>query len=348
MKQKINVAVIGYGFSATTFHIPFIQTVPGFKLAAINSRRSEEVHQKHPEVTVCSTVEEVGMLEGIDLVIITTPNHLHYAQAGALLKAGKHVVVEKPFVINSQEGKTLIQLAEANNVTLSVYHNRRWDGDFLTIKQLIDKNTLGSIRYFESHFDRFRPEVRQRWREQAGNGSGILWDLAPHLIDQSLQLFGLPESLTATIKALRSGAVTDDYFHLQLHYAQHEVVLHSSPFMAAPNPRFILQGDQGSYVKYGLDPQEDALREGITPNHPDWGQEDASHYGTLYQDERSASSLTTCQGDYNQFFLKLHEAIFSKAPTPVTACSALPVIQLIEYAQISAKEGGTLRCEDIQ
>lgn len=336
----IKTAVIGYGLSAKTFHLPFIVQQPELELVAISSRQPE-LKSAYPHLQHYPGGDELIRLSDAALVVITSPNDSHYPLAKQALLAGKHVLVEKPFVLTVMQGEELFKLASQQNLQLFVYHNRRFDGDFLTLQQLIASGELGSIRYFESHFDRFRPIPRPRWREQQGAGTGILYDLGPHLIDQAIALFGVPEALTARCRALRQGSETVDYFHLLLHYRDKEVVLHSSPFSALTSTRFILQGDLGSYHKMGLDPQEDALRSGQQPVGPDWGQEAEASYGVLANadGQRICPSLA---GDYRVFYQQLVAALLQGKTNPVPIAEALQGIRVIELALKSQQLGCTL------
>ena len=336
----IRTAVIGYGLSARIFHLPFIQLQPELELVAISSRQPQ-LRQDYPQLQHYQDGLDLIARSDADLVVITSPNDSHYPLARQALEAGKHVLVEKPFVVNSTEGEALIELAAQKRRTLAIYHNRRFDGDFLTLQQLLHSGRLGDIRYFESHFDRFRPEPRARWREQAGAGSGILYDLGPHLIDQALALFGPPDSISARCRELRAGAESTDYFHLLLHYPDKEVVLHSSPFCASPTLRFMLQGTRGSYAKFGLDPQEDALRAGQLPEGPDWGLEPASEYGRFHTADR-AEIVATLPGDYRQFYAALVRTLRHGDALAISPQQALLGIRLIELALRSSREGRRL------
>ncbi|WP_039806200.1 oxidoreductase [Azotobacter chroococcum] len=336
----IKTAVIGYGLSARTFHLPFIRNQAELQLVAISSSQ-EQLRQDHPQLQHYPDGSELIAHSDAELVVITSPNHCHFSLARQALLAGKDVLVEKPFVVTAEEGEELLALAARQQRVLAVYHNRRFDGDFLTLQQLLRTGELGEIRYFESHFDRFRPIPRARWREQAVPGGGILYDLGPHLIDQALVLFGLPEAISARCRELRAGAEATDYFHLQLHYPDKEVVLHSSPFCAAPTLRFVLQGTQGSYHKSGLDPQEDALRAGALPGGPDWGLEPASQHGSIHT-EHESRTLPTLAGNYQLFYQQLAQALQRRLPPPVTPADALQGIRLIELAYRSHQQGRTL------
>jgi predicted dehydrogenase len=333
----LKTAVIGFGLSARTFHLPFIAQQSELSLVAISSSQPELANQ-YPQIQHYAQAEQLIAESDAELVVITSPNHSHFPLARAALQQGKHVLLEKPLVLSHEEGRQLALLARQNGRKLAVYHNRRFDGDFLTLQQLINRGELGTIHYFESHFDRFRPEPRARWREQAGPGSGILWDLGPHLIDQALCLFGMPQAISATCRTLRPSGETTDYFHLQLHYSDKEVVLHSSPFCANPTLRFMLQGSRGSYQKFGLDPQEDALRAGAVPGGVDWGVEPAECFGELANAERCIR-YPTLAGHYGLFYQQLVAALLHGAELPVPIEDALAGIRLIELAILSSELG---------
>lgn len=212
--KTVNIALIGYGFVGKTFHAPLIQSVDGLKLAVVSSRDEEKVKRDLPDVQVVATPEEAIQHPDVDLVVIASPNATHAPLATLALNAGKHVVVDKPFTLDMQEARDLIALADEKRLLLSVFHNRRWDTDFLGIKQVIEQGSIGRVKHFESHIDRFRPEVRVRWREQNVPGSGLWFDLGPHMIDQALQLFGLPLSVQGNIATLRDGAEINDWAHV--------------------------------------------------------------------------------------------------------------------------------------
>ena len=235
--KTINIALIGYGFVGKTFHAPLIQSIEGLTLAVVSSRDEEKVKRDLPNVLVVATPEEAIQHPDVDLVVIASPNATHAPLAALALNAGKHVVVDKPFTLDMQEARELIALADEKQRLLSVFHNRRWDSDFLGIKQVIEEGRLGKVKLFESHIDRFRPEVRVRWREQNVPGSGLWFDLGPHLIDQTLQLFGLPQSVQGNIATLRDGAEINDWAHVVLNYPEHKVILHASMLVAGGTSR---------------------------------------------------------------------------------------------------------------
>ena len=345
--NPIKTALVGYGFSATSFHLPFLKALDNYQLTAISSRQADRLQQEQPGVETFGAAETMIRHCDAELVIITAPNEAHFPLAKLALEQGKHVILEKPFVCTTAEGEALIELAEQQDQLLSVYHNRRWDGDFLTLKQLQSSGQLGDIRRFESHFDRFRPLVRDRWREQPGPGTGIWFDLGPHLVDQALQLFGLPDAVTGRCRVLRDDSEVVDYFHVQLHYPELEVILASSPYCAGPNLRYQLQGSQGEYRKYGLDPQEARLIAGrlntvTAPIYPSWAQENAEDFGTLYRADGFETVTTAC-GGYQHYYQKIAAALRDGGANPVPASEALQVMLILELAQRSSDTGEQLR-----
>lgn len=337
----IKVGIIGFGYSAKTFHIPLIEASDSLVFHSISSSRQEAVKEKHPNVSIYHSPEALIASGGLDLVIITAPNDVHYSLAKLCLENGIHVVLEKPMTTTSLEAQALVALAKERSLVLSVFHNRRWDGDFLTVKKLLEEDRLGDVRYFESRFDRFRPNVRERWREQPGPGSGIWFDLGSHLVDQAICLFGMPKAVTARCLPTRENAKTTDYFHVQLHYENLEVVLHASSFSAAPNCRFRVEGTKGSYLKYGLDVQEEQLKDGVSPNDAEYGLEGEEDFGRLYS-EASSELIGAEQGCYQQYYIKLAEALNSEGHNPVDPEEAVTVIQILELAERSSRLGETL------
>lgn len=336
----IRTAVIGYGASARIFHLPFIDLDPAFELVAVSSRQAE-LRTDHPHIHHYETGPDLIAATDADLIVITSPNDSHFPLARAALEAGKHVLVEKPIAIRSGEAADLIRLAEAKGLTLSVFHNRRFDGDFMTLAELVQSGAVGEVQSLESRFDRFRPVAAKRWREAAGLGNGILFDLGPHLIDQALVLFGLPDAITARCRTLREDTEATDWFHLLLHYGDKEVSLHASPFVAAPNLRFALDGTKGSWRIYGLDPQEAARKEGRLPIGDSWGKEAPEDYGVLY-DGASSRRVETKAGDYRLYYRALADAILNGAPAPASPRDALAGLRLIELALESSEKGCTM------
>ncbi|MCY1081100.1 oxidoreductase [Archangium lansingense] len=337
MTPPIRTGLIGYGLSGARFHAPLLASEPAFTLAAVATRRAEEVSRDWPGVRVLSQ-DELLADPSLDLLIIATPNDSHAALAERALLAGKHVVVEKPFTLSSAEATRLDTLARERSRCLTVFHNRRWDGDFLSVRQLLEQGRLGRLYSFESHFDRFRPQVKARWKEEDIPGGGTLWDLGSHLIDQALQLFGLPESISADLGRQRTGARATDWFHLLLRYGELRVILHSGSVVHEPWPRFVLQGEADAWSKYGLDPQEEQLGAGLRPGQAGWGVESSERSGRLSRGG-SVPGLPGLPGRYEEFYRQLAAAIAGEGPVPVTAESAGQVIRVIEAAVRSAEEG---------
>ncbi|MCV2531940.1 oxidoreductase [Enterobacter wuhouensis] len=343
MSDSIRVGLIGYGYAGKTFHAPLIAGTPGMTLAAVSSSDAAKVHADWPNVPVVSEPKHLFNDPNIDLIVIPTPNDTHFPLAKAALEAGKHVVVDKPFTVTLSQARELEALAKSLGRLLSVFHNRRWDSDFLTVKALLSEGTLGEIAYFESHFDRYRPQVRNRWREQAGPGSGIWYDLAPHLLDQAVNLFGLPVSMTVDLAQLRPGAQATDYFHAVLSYPQRRIILHGTMLAAAESARYILHGTRGSYVKFGLDPQEDRLKNGERLPQEDWGYDMRDGVVTRAEGETLVEeTLLTLPGNYPAYYAAIRDALNGSGENPVPASQAILIMELIELGIESAKHRATL------
>ena len=341
--KTINIALIGYGFVGKTFHAPLIQSIEGLTLAVVSSRDEEKVKRDLPEVLVVATPEEAIQHPDVDLVVIASPNATHAPLAALALNAGKHVVVDKPFTLDMQEARELIALADEKQRLLSVFHNRRWDSDFLGIKQVIEEGRLGKVKLFESHIDRFRPEVRVRWREQNVPGSGLWFDLGPHLIDQTLQLFGLPQSVQGNIATLRDGAEINDWAHVVLNYPEHKVILHASMLVAGGTSRFTVHGDKASVVKARIDQQEAQLLAGVIPGSESWGED--SDDMVLFDAAGDATRLKTPKGDQRQYYINVRDALTGTIGNPVHPVEALAVMAVLEAAVRSSETGSTQTLE---
>ena len=335
--REMRAGLVGFGFSGATFHAPIIEAVEGLTITTVLSSNAEKVYRSFPEMNVVSSMEELLTDEEIELVIITTPNELHFPMAKQALEAGKHVVLEKPFTVSVEEGERLIAIAEEHGRLLSVYHNRRYDSDFLTIQQLVKEEQLGSIITYEAHYDRYRAEVRDRWREQDKKGSGILFDLGSHLIDQALALFGKPDGVYADIIAQREEGKTDDYFHLILHYGKKRVILHGGSLVKKHGPRYQIHGTKGSFLKSGIDPQEEALKAGRVPGDAGWGEESREQFGVLTNEEGD-HVVESLPGSYQTYYKEVYQALKENSAPPVTTEEALKVIKVIELALKSSEE----------
>ena len=354
MKETtINVGLIGFGFAGRTFHAPFIAGVPGLRLAAILQRHGDDAAQAYPDARLVRSLPEMLAMDSIALVVVATPNDSHCSLAKESLLAGRDVVIDKPFAPTYAEAAEVAALAESRGRLLSVYQNRRWDGDFKALQRLIASGELGRAVSYESHFDRFRPQPRAgAWRELAGPGTGVLFDLGPHLIDQALTLFGPPQAVSADVRVEREGAVVDDAFDITLVYPGLRAHLRASMLASRPGAHFVVHGTKASFVKYGLDPQEDALKRGERPEAtPNWGMEPQEAWGTLTlgnagsPGERGIPAQASVErripsnaGDYRGYYENVRDAILGKAALAVTPQAALRVMRVLELAVQSSQE----------
>ena len=341
MTTAIKAGIVGYGYATKTFHAPLIAAVPGLELAAVSSGDPAKVGRDWPQLPVFTSPEALFASEEIELVVIPTPNDTHFPLAAQALAAGKHVVVDKPFTLTTGEAEELIDLARRHDRLLSVFHNRRWDADFLTLQAVLREGSLGRVTHVESHFDRYRPQVQARWRESAGPGGGLWYDLGSHLLDQAVQLFGAPDELRLDLARQRDGAVADDWFHAVLRYGEMRVILHGSALVAAAGPRLTVHGTNGSFVKFGLDPQEDALKAGLQPGSAGWGADPRPGRLTLWNGDAATERVVdSVPGDYLAYYAGIRDAIRLGAPNPVPAEQALQVMRLIERGIENARAGG--------
>ena len=354
----IRAAVLGYGLAGRVFHCPFIAAVPGLELAGILQRSGDSAAADYPQARIFRSVDAVLASGDIDLVIVATPNDTHFDLASRALHAGKHVVIDKPFASSSAEARSLISLAGQQGKVLAPFHNRRFDGDFLTLEKLLADGTLGRLVHVSSHFDRFRPTPRSgSWKEAGGRSNGLLFDLGPHLVDQALALFGLPSGITASVRFDREGTAIDDAFDLTLHYdiagKALQYACHASMICAAQAPRFHVNGTAGSFVKYGLDPQEAALKEGMRPpqlGSPEaWLPEPETAWGalTLAADTGDPTllrheKLMTIPGDYRLFYANVRDAVRGTAALAIPSEDAFRTIKLLELALQASQERRTL------
>jgi predicted dehydrogenase len=342
----IQVAVVGYGLAGKVFHAPLIAATPGLHLKTIVSSAPEKVRADWPEVGVAATLPEMLDDPAIRLVVIATPDHLHAEQALAALAKGNHIVVDKPLAPSLAEARQIVARAAATGQLLTVFQNRRWDSDFLTLKRLIAENALGEIVQFESHFDRLRPASNHRWKDH--RAAGLWQDLGPHLVDQALQLFGLPSGVYADLTTQRENGAAPDYAHVLLRYPHRRVILHMSQSVHASGLRFAVHGTTGSYIKHGLDPQEDQSKAGMKPLDDCWGVDDSPGLLTRIAPEGSAleTTIPSARGDYPAFYAQVRDAICNGGPPPVTPAEAVDVMTIIEAGKISAAEGReVLICE---
>ena len=347
--KTINAGLIGYGMAGRIFHAPFLNVVSGFNLSKISTNNPDSIklaNERYPQAIVVSSLEEILNDETIELVFVLTPSETHYELTKKALLAGKHVVVDKPFTATTAQADELIELSEKTGKILSVYQNRRYASDYKTVKKLLEAGTLGKIVEYTSCFDRYVPGIRpKKWKEEAREASGVLYDLGAHLIDQVLQLFGMPLEVTANIRYQRENTQIDDYFMLMLQYPETTVYLHSGMLVRSPGPVFAIHGTNGSFVKYGLDVQEGHLDEGRIPVGKDWGMEPQSMWGTLSTYINGLPVTATVEsekGNYTEYFENLRDAIWGKAPLATNPMDSRNVIKIIEMAFQSSKEKRTI------
>jgi predicted dehydrogenase len=336
----VRVALIGYGFAGKTFHAPLIESVDGLKLTVIGSTKQKAVSECFPNASICS-FEDAAVHQEVDLVVIATPNESHYPLAAAALRAGKDVVVDKPFTVTLAEARSLIEIAEQHQRLLSVFHNRRWDSEVLGTKAILSSGSLGKVSHYECHMDRYRPVVRKRWRENNGPGAGLWFDLGPHLIDQALHLFGLPNSVNANFGILREGGETDDWAHVQLNYDRLRVILHATLLAAGRGPRSIVHGADGSWAKYGADVQEAQLISGMLPGDEGFGID--PNPGIFYSGVTGDPvEIVAPVGNQRMYYVGIRDAILRGERLPVTARDALATMAILEASFDSGALGGVL------
>jgi scyllo-inositol 2-dehydrogenase (NADP+) len=347
MTEPIRAGVIGFGLGGRVFHTAFISAVPGLELAAIVQRKGDEAAKAYPNAKIYRSAEELLADDRIDLVSVTTSNDSHFSLGREALLAGKHVVIDKPFTLTSAEAAELVVLARERKLVLSAFQNRRWDGDFHTLRDLLASAKLGRLVMFESHYDRFRQQPRLgSWKEGGVMpGGGMLYDLGTHILDQALHLFGVPETITADIRIDRDHGLTDDAFDIRLGYSRFTVLLRSSMTALIPGARFTLHGTEGSFVKFGIDPQEDAIKAGIPIGSPGWGEEPESLWGTLKLADGTETRIRTQPGDYRGYYANIRDAIRGEAPIAVPAIDAWHTARITELARQSAAEQRTLPVE---
>lgn len=345
MNSPIKTALVGYGSVAEKMHAPLIDVCPDLDLVAVVERRDNKCEKKFPNVRTFRSLEDLLAADAADLICITTPNEFHFPMAKKCLLAGKHVVVDKPVTIHSWEAEELEKIALEKGLICSVFHNRRFDGDYRTLQKIVAENTLGRLVYLESHFDRFRPQVSENWREKDGPGNGITYDLGSHLIDQVVLLFGKPKALFADIQKQRKNAVADDYFDISLFYEGFKARVTASVLVNVSSPKFLLLGEKGSYQKFHLDVQEQAFKDGIKPEGPDWGVDPKERWGSLYLEDQTIP-IQTVNGDYRIFYQNVADAIVQGSPLEVTLPQTITVLKLIESAFVSSGEGRKILKEE--
>ena len=351
MGRAIRAGVVGFGLGGQVFHAPFLKAIDGFELAAILQRQGDAAARAYPGVSIERTMEALLARPDLDLIVISTPPSTHFELARQALEANKHVVLDKPFVATSDQARLLIELARARNRVLSVYQNRRWDGDFLTLQKLIAEGELGRLVSLDTRFERFHPGVRpKQWQEKGAPGNGLLHDLGSHLIDQVLVQFGTPEAIFADVQYARDITDINDDFMIYFFYPRLRVLARATLLARAPGPRFVLHGTLGSYVKYGVDPQEQAMKDGVGLGDPHWGEEPEANWGklTTTQDGKAVERpVPTVPGDYRKYYENVRDAILGLAPLAVRPEQGWRTIRLIEMALESSAQRRAISCDPL-
>jgi scyllo-inositol 2-dehydrogenase (NADP+) len=350
MHPPIRVGMAGFGAAAQFMHLPFILTNPDYRLCSVLERHGDLAKAKYPWIRTVRSIEELVSDPEIDLVVVTTPNDSHYEYASKSLLAGKQVVLEKPFTIESGEAFRLIEIAGQTGRVLSVFQNRRYVSDFLTMKKLLSENLMGELVEFEGHYDRYRPGPKPGWREQNKPGSGILYDLGSHLIDQAIFLFGLPRSVTADIRLQRSHAKADDYFDLRLDYGASKAILKACMLVREPGPRYMIHGQKGSFIKYGEDPQEARLRAGEMPDQAGWGEEPEENWGLLHTEingKEVKERYPSVPGNFGLYYQNLAGTLLRAAPLSEKPEHGFNTVRMVELAMLSHEKKSTIPCEGL-
>jgi predicted dehydrogenase len=336
--MDVKVGLIGYGYAGKVLHAPLIRAVPGLKLTTVASSKPDEVRADLGDVRVCSPAEM--MQADVDVIVIVTPNTEHFPLAMAAMKAGKDVVVDKPFTLNLAEAQQLVDFARANKRMLTVFQNRRWDSEVLSVKDALSKGAVGRVAQFECRMQRYRPNVRKRWREEPGHGAGLWFDLGPHLIDLTIHLFGRPQAISADLAILREGGSTDDWAHAVLTYPDMRVTLEASLLAAGALPRSVLYGTEGTWAKYGADVQETQLQEKVSPLDPGFGVDSSKN--VFYAGDGERTELDSVDGNQLGFFAGVRDAILHGAEPPISLDDMLTVMTILDASFQSAREKQTV------
>src|SRR5579872_305905 len=345
----VRVGLIGFGLAGQAFHAPMIRGVEGMELACVLERHTNNAKLRYPEVRTARTLDEMLSDESINLVVVATPNDTHFSYSKAALEAGRHVVIDKPLTPTMKEAEHLVRLAAERKRLISVYQDRRWDGAFITVKKLIQSGGIGKVAEYEARFDRFRLDAKPgAWREVADfPAPGVLWDLGPHLIDGALVLFGEPEAIWASAFCQRADSKVDDSFDVHMEYPRLRAMLRGRSIAYAPGPHLLIHGTGGSFIKYGMDPQEEILRSDKCPDGPDWvadwGEEPEPRWGTLTRVGESPRKVKTERGDYRGFYANVRDAMEKGSPLDVTPEQALRTMRALLLAHKSSREGRRVR-----
>jgi len=346
MDNRISTAIASFGMSGQIFHGPFLKVNNGFRVTHILERSKNISSKLFPDAEIVRSFDKILTNPKIELVIINTPDVFHFEMAKYALEAGKHVVIEKPISQKSSEAAELIILAKQNNVLLTVYQNRRWDGDFLTVQKVLAENKLGRIIEFESNFDRYRATIKPNtWKEQGDEYSGVLYNLGSHMVDQIYLLFGKPNAVTAHLKIVRTAGVVTDYYNIRFEYDGFSALTKCSYLVKNAGPRYIINGEFGTFNKTGIDPQEDMLKAGEMPVGENWGKEPLEEWGTIFYEkdgEDYEELVETIPGDYNIFYNNIYDSIRNGTELFVKPEETFEVLKILEACKESSREKRTV------
>ncbi len=344
--KPIKTGIASYGMSGLVFHAPLLHVHPGFEIAKIVERSYKGSKNRYPNISLVTSYEELLEDDQLELIVVNTPDATHHEYSKMALEAGKHVVIEKPFVMHTAEAEELIEISKKKGKMLSVFQNRRWDGDFMTVKKVLSNNLLGRMVSFESHFDRYRNFIQpDTWKEEPIIGAEIVYNLGAHMIDQAYDLFGMPENVSADIGIQRTGGKVDDFYNITLRYQNFHATLKASYMVREEGPRYIVHGTEGSFLKWGLDPQEADLKAGKYPDEPGWGEEPKKLWGKLNTNMNGlhfTGRIKTTPGNYLSYYDNIQDAIRNGAPLMVKPEQSLDLMRIIEGAIESNRTGNTV------
>ncbi|HMU45613.1 MAG TPA: Gfo/Idh/MocA family oxidoreductase [Chitinophagaceae bacterium] len=342
MASVIRTGICSYGMSGKLFHAPFIEAHPGFELSAIVERHNEDSKERYPNARLYRSVEELCADKELELIVVNTPTHLHYAQAKLVLESGKHLIIEKPFAVTVKEAEELTALAKKNDLFISVYQNRRYDGDYRAVKNVVGQRLLGELREVEIRYDRYRPSFGGKPHKEGDMpGAGIIYDLSPHLVDQAIQLFGFPKALFADVWKMRDDVIAPDYFEILFFYDKLRVRLKATCIARESIYAYVLHGMKGSFLQQRSDMQEQKLLEGVKPVLENWCLAPATPDGLLHTEvdgEVIRKETTSSPGNYMGYYDDMYKALTGKGPNPVPAEDGIKNMRIIEAALLSVKE----------
>jgi len=343
MVSVIRTGICSYGMSGKLFHAPFIHAHPGYELSAIVERHNHDSKERYPEAKLYRSVEELCADTSLQLIVVNTPTHLHYEQAKLVLQSGKHLVIEKPFAVTVKEAEALTALAEKNKLFISVYQNRRYDGDYRAVKEILQQGLLGELREVEIRYDRYRPTFGGKPHKEGDMpGAGIIYDLSPHLVDQAIQLFGFPDAVFADVWKMRDDVTAPDYFEILFYYNKLRVRLKATCVARESTYAYTLHGMKGSFLQQRSDMQEQQLLAGVKPSLESWCTAPSAPDGLLHTEingEAVRKETTSSPGNYMGYYDDVYKALTGQGPNPVPAADGIKNMRIIEAALESMKDG---------